>query len=157
MDLEALGNVGDFIGGIAVVITLVYLTFQIRHNTATVRASTIQASSAVFAEVMDLFTHNASMLETFAKGSRDFDDLTSVEKQLFASIMGSILYRIESILTQYNLGNLPREMLEGASNRLRGSFALPGTQAWWARGKSVFTIQFQQWIDEEIIPKPIVD
>jgi hypothetical protein len=31
--LEGLGNIGDFIGGIGVVITLVYLAMQIRHNT----------------------------------------------------------------------------------------------------------------------------
>ena len=31
--LEALGNIGDFIGGIGVVITLAYLAVQIRHNT----------------------------------------------------------------------------------------------------------------------------
>ena len=31
--LEALGNIGDFVGGIGVVATLVYLVIQIRQNT----------------------------------------------------------------------------------------------------------------------------
>ena len=32
MDLDALGNLGDFIGGIAVIVTLVYLANQIRQT-----------------------------------------------------------------------------------------------------------------------------
>jgi hypothetical protein len=37
MDLEALGNLGDFLGGIGVVITLLYLAIQIRQNTRQMR------------------------------------------------------------------------------------------------------------------------
>ncbi len=32
MTLQDLGNIGDFVGGIAVVISLVYLAFQIRRS-----------------------------------------------------------------------------------------------------------------------------
>jgi hypothetical protein len=46
--LEALGNMGHFIGGIAVVITLVYLALQIRHNTAAVEAASRQDVTAGF-------------------------------------------------------------------------------------------------------------
>ena len=31
--LEALGNLGDFVGGVAVIVTLLYLASQIRQNT----------------------------------------------------------------------------------------------------------------------------
>jgi hypothetical protein len=40
--LDVLGNLGDFIGGIAVVVTLLYLALQIRQNTATTRVQTVQ-------------------------------------------------------------------------------------------------------------------
>lgn len=33
MNLETLGNLGDFFGGIAVIATLIYLAVQIRANT----------------------------------------------------------------------------------------------------------------------------
>jgi len=36
------GSFGDFIGGLAVVLSLVYLASQIRQNTATVRVQTVQ-------------------------------------------------------------------------------------------------------------------
>jgi hypothetical protein len=40
--LDELGNIGDFVGGLAVVVTLVYLALQIRRNTATTRVQTVQ-------------------------------------------------------------------------------------------------------------------
>ena len=40
--LDVLGNLGDFIGGIAVVVTLLYLALQVRQNTATNRVQTVQ-------------------------------------------------------------------------------------------------------------------
>lgn len=40
--IENLGNVGDFIGGIGVVITLIYLATQIAQNTRSLRLSNLQ-------------------------------------------------------------------------------------------------------------------
>jgi hypothetical protein len=37
MDLETLGNLGEFISGIVVIISLVYLAMQVRQNTRSLR------------------------------------------------------------------------------------------------------------------------
>ena len=37
---EVLGNLGEFVGAIAVVATLAYLALQVRHNSKTVAAAT---------------------------------------------------------------------------------------------------------------------
>ena len=41
MNLESLGNLGEFIGGIAVIVTLTYLAFQVRQGTKTLRANSV--------------------------------------------------------------------------------------------------------------------
>ena len=45
MTLANLANIGEFIGGIAVIVSLIYLALQIRHNTKTVRGSTLQQNT----------------------------------------------------------------------------------------------------------------
>lgn len=37
--LEALGSLGDFVGGVAIIVTLIHLAAQIRQNTTSVRAA----------------------------------------------------------------------------------------------------------------------
>ncbi len=39
MSLDDLGNLGDFLGGLAVIVSFVYLGLQIRQNTASIRAT----------------------------------------------------------------------------------------------------------------------
>jgi hypothetical protein len=43
MSLEDLGNVGEFVAAVAVVVSLIYLAFQIRQNTRWLRASLKQS------------------------------------------------------------------------------------------------------------------
>ncbi len=50
--LEALGNLGDFIGGIAVVVTLLYLAVQVRQNTTQLRESSTLARVGARSSVM---------------------------------------------------------------------------------------------------------
>ena len=45
MSLEALGNIGEFVGALAVVISLLYLAAQMRQNSPLVRASTYQSGA----------------------------------------------------------------------------------------------------------------
>ena len=40
--IENLGNIGDFIGGVGVFATLIYLATQIRQNTRSLRLASIQ-------------------------------------------------------------------------------------------------------------------
>ena len=40
--LDELGNIGEFVGGLGVVVTLVYLALQIRQNTVSTRVQTVQ-------------------------------------------------------------------------------------------------------------------
>ena len=153
--LEDLGNLGDFIGGLAVVVTLLYLTFQIRQNTASVRAATLQSAAQANAELLERFASDPELLRIYQAGTRDFESLSPDDQLRFASVMGSLLHRVEGMVGQLHSGLLPPEAVEGGANRLRGAFALPGTRAWWERGKHVFNARLQTWVEEEIIGKPL--
>ena len=43
MTISELGSLGEFVGSLAVVVTLIYLTTQLRQNTKAVRAASTQA------------------------------------------------------------------------------------------------------------------
>ncbi len=45
MDLTQLANLGEFIGGVAVLVTLIYLAAQIRQNTRSVEAAALGSST----------------------------------------------------------------------------------------------------------------
>jgi hypothetical protein len=151
---ESLGNIGDFIGGIAVVVTLIYLARQIRHNTTTVEAATVQAASEAFAEILDTLAKDPELMNLYLSGCKDFDRLSSEERMRFDFIMGMLLHRFEGFVSLQDRGLLPPDSWDGAVNRLRGTFRLPGTLSWWQKGGSAFNSKLQRWVNDEIIGKP---
>lgn len=66
--LEALGNLGDFIGGIAVVATLLYLAVQVRQNTVALRTASRQQIVAGFREYNRLLLQPGNALDEFPPG-----------------------------------------------------------------------------------------
>lgn len=152
--LSDLGNLGDFIGGIAVVVSLVYLAFQIRRNTQSVQAGSVQGATQAISEIMELMARDAEILRIFDSGTHDFNALSKEDRLRFSSLMGAIIHRFENLVSQTENGLLPRDSWDGGANRLRGTFALPGTLEWWAKGKGVFSSQLQNWVESEVIGKP---
>ena len=53
MSLEDLGNIGEFVAAVAVVISLVYLAIQIRQNTTQMRQNTIAVGNASYHQVTE--------------------------------------------------------------------------------------------------------
>ena len=47
MNWEAIGAIGEFVGAVAVVVTLIYLAVQVRRGTSTTQAASIPAAAAM--------------------------------------------------------------------------------------------------------------
>ncbi len=52
MDLTQLANLGEFIGGVAVLVTLVYLSTQIKQSNRLTRAQVLQESARTSTELL---------------------------------------------------------------------------------------------------------
>ena len=48
MNWDAISALSEFIGAIAVVVTLIYLAVQVRQNTQSIKTSTLQANTALW-------------------------------------------------------------------------------------------------------------
>ena len=68
--LESLGNIGEFLGALAVLISLVYLAIQIRQNTQTVRSATHQAWVTGVAQINMLLPQNLAFTRVARTGSQ---------------------------------------------------------------------------------------
>ncbi len=57
ISLEKLANLGELIGGIAVVASLIYLAIQIRQNTANIRSTTIATNAEIWTSMLSQIAH----------------------------------------------------------------------------------------------------
>ncbi|MEP1472162.1 MAG: hypothetical protein ABJK25_14410 [Halieaceae bacterium] len=87
MTLEDLGNIGDFLGGVGVVATLLYLAFQIRQNTRQLKADALAAqtiavegTTADIAKWIGEIVENRDLAELWARGLVDITQLDATDR-----------------------------------------------------------------------------
>jgi hypothetical protein len=88
--LENLGNIGDFLGGIGVVITLLYLAFQIRLNTRQLKSDSEKARvNAEDSTTSDIsrwiggIVENRDVAEFWVRGLKEIDHLDETDRLRF--------------------------------------------------------------------------
>jgi len=75
VNLEDLGNVGDFVAAIATIVTLIYLAIQIRQNTAAVRSSTHQQQVDTTVAMHTNVSNDPALAKLITKANSDFSSL----------------------------------------------------------------------------------
>ena len=143
MTMDELGNLGDFIGGIAVVITLIYLAYQTRLSARMHQQSVSDLESQIISQNADgwvqVFLQTAkderlSAIYEKLVSARPLDPSEFASAQLFLS---AYFLRLENI--EFQRRNLNWEAM-GIDDLLRkqvGTFsASPDFQSWWSKASS---------------------
>ena len=106
MTVFELGAIGEFIGAIAVVVTLVYLTVQLRQNTNALRSNSWQAIQDAEQRFDMLLASDAKLMEIWARGLTtglaSLDD--PVERSQFHSVGKQLIDLYQTHHYQYETG-----------------------------------------------------
>ncbi|HEY5681745.1 MAG TPA: hypothetical protein VIS55_16860 [Pseudomonadales bacterium] len=143
MDIATLGAVGEFVGGIAVLITLIYLAYQTRLSARMHQQSVSDLESQIISQNADgwvqVFLQTAkderlSAIYEKLVSARPLDPSEFASAQLFLS---AYFLRLENI--EFQRRNLNWEAM-GIDDLLRkqvGTFsASPDFQSWWSKASS---------------------
>ena len=109
MTLEDLGNIGEFLGAIGVIASLVYLAVQIRQNTRSVRSATYQSSTRDIVHLSDQLSQDPELTRIWFEGLHGFDSMPKADRRRFAAYMTGAFRRYESMLYQTQQGLLEQE------------------------------------------------
>lgn len=136
MNLDALGNIGDFIGGIGVVVTLVYLAIQIRYNTRGLDQSTdlmrFSAESEIRHNLLQLrlaIAADAELSEIWTRGLRGAGELDVAEAARFQLLAYNLILMMSGQFEANRRGLY--EFTQAPYFRLVA--ASPGFRAFWSR------------------------
>lgn len=146
MDLQDLGNIGEFLGAIGVIVSLIYLSLQIRHNTHAVNASSNYAMDQSFGNFLTLLIENPAAEAIFAKGVGSLEALDAEERNTFYSLL-SILFKIFENAFLHHQRNLIDESQFSAWEIAIGWYVgFPGINTWWQNRRGVFSPDFRHFV-----------
>lgn len=147
--LDALGDIGDFLGGIAVVISLVYLGIQVRQNTRAVRASGRRDVVDSFRTINRLLI-DPSVARTFSNGLASFPNLPFEERSRFNALMNEHTLFFQSAFALYESGQLEAETYFAYREWVAVTLASPGGSTWWDDARAVYAKRVVEAIDERV-------
>jgi hypothetical protein len=155
MTLETLGNVGEFLGAVAVLISLIYLALQIRQNTRTVRSAAHQAWSSSTAELNMVLASNRDFARVFRTGSQDPTRLEPEERDQFNIFLLQVFNAYQSLFFQFRQGMIDEVHWQSNLKTIRRILSAPGTRSCWDRYSEDFLDpRFRDCITEDALGAP---
>jgi hypothetical protein len=145
MDLDALGNLGDFISGIGVLATLIYLAVQIRQNTGELRNSTIQT---LLDRSIEMFSGTiASEIPEIQHKELVGEELSGPEEIRLRMFVRRNFQLFEQVYLQSRQGRVTDDIMQAYERRIAAHFASPRWSQNWAALKPLYTAAFSDYVD----------
>jgi len=147
--LEDLGNIGDFLGGIAVIVTLIYLARQIRENTKVARIQTIQTIKSNALQLRVAGIQSPDVAAILAKSIEDSSSLTTPERIRFNLLCASTFENFDQVYQASVLGLIDNF---GSDRLLRSYLSQEAVRQWWSDGRDLFHPDFVSYVERDVLP-----
>ena len=151
MTIQDWGAIGELIGGVAVIVTLVYLALQIRQNTRAIRLSTGHDVTEEFRGMFELIASHGDLAEIINKSAGEDITVSGAEKTRYWAFTGNFFRAFENAYIQRTEGALDASRWEGMKRMMIDYGHLPGFKEYWPNRKHWYSEDFQRFMDSEIL------
>ena len=130
MNWDAIGAFAELLGGVGVIVTLVYLAHQIRQNTESNRTSVIQLTSEQETAFWTSISNDEQVAEILIRGNKDLRTLSEVESARYAAVMMQLYRFWEKQFELHVTGVIPSTLWDSVLLSMRASLSNPGVRSW---------------------------
>jgi hypothetical protein len=149
MTLQDLANLGEVIGAIAVIASLIYLAFEIRQNTRAMHQAATQDIIRSLNEQTRCLVESPDLAALMFRASQRPEELTGEERYRFQMLVAYLFSNFELAVEYYQEGLLGDDMIEGYAQGLRPLFENPLVVEWWeAEGQGTFSSGLRDKLSE---------
>jgi len=145
---QLLGNFGEFVGAIAVVVTLGYLAVQIRQSRLVAQTTAIQGFFDSFGSVVEV---ELPFIQVMRKGyTLRWGELSKDEQVQLHMYWSNYLAKMHMGYRLHVRGVLDHPTYIGFEDFLLSALKTPGIRAWWAEHAPVFPPDFRERLDARL-------
>lgn len=147
MTLEQLSLLAQIVSAIAVIASLIFVSFQLRQATAAIRASSSVAHAALYTELVHSIIDNADFAQIWSRGLADPKGLTDSEWVRFVAYASALFRQYESSRVQWQHGRLDDEHWHTIEKQAISFGHLPGLEAAWKLRGHWYSPDFRIWFE----------
>jgi len=147
MNLDTLGSIGEAVGALAVLVSVVYLAIQLKQHTTQLKDAAMKASIDEFNAYRLVLFENEDAARIWAKGTKSTQDFDEVEFLRFRSAVGHVLSSIWGLYLRVQSGTIEAEM-SYVDSLVDGLGTMEGVAEMWVNLKPTFPPDFAEYIDQ---------
>ena len=149
MPIEYILLIFEGVSAISVVVSLIYLAFQIRDNTRALRREATLDITRDLNEQNRMLITMPDLGELYLKSFEQPQELTASERLRFHSVVTSSLASFEMALDYYKDGLLSNEHIEKYTKGMLQLFEYPIVVEWWEKeGQFIFSQTLHDLLSE---------
>ena len=115
MNWEAIGAIGEILGAVGVILTLIYLATQLSQNTKAMRSTTYEGWANSSSSVNDFIAQNPSVFVKINSG----EALTDEEAVIYGAFANKLFVLLESAFLHHQEGSMPKGMFDSRAAGLK--------------------------------------
>jgi hypothetical protein len=150
MNWEAIGAIGEGLGAIGVIVTVIYVALQIRQNSAAVCGATEQN---LMSQEMTLYALFAEHANVYRRGRAGLDNLDADELERFTWLVAAAQSQLYSAFVQYQRGLIPESVWAAYHGDWVDYVNQPGYYAIWQDMRHIYPREFGEALDAIAMPK----
>ena len=145
IDWQTAAAIAEVVGGIAVVISLIYLAYQVRQNTRAIRGATLDS---VTSHMKSELRWSGEMAPIWKKVFREPDTLTFEEAWELGEWTNASLTARQNEFHQFRHGLLDEDVWEASENIIRLLMCIDWIRNWWnEHGRHDKSAEFAALVD----------
>jgi hypothetical protein len=141
--IDELGSVGEIVGAIATVATLLYLSLQIRANTLATKRQSLDDTIERVVQWQARLVESPDLARAWIDGTKSFRELSLDNQIRFTAQITEILGGIEATLEAAKFGNVKPETVGAVQAMISNLLRNEGVREWWeTNGRRTFAHDF---------------
>jgi hypothetical protein len=137
MNWDAAGTLAELLGAFGVIVSLIYLSYQIRVNTKTIKAGAAEDTYTGWSDFnLELSKHpNRVEINRMWNPDSSWSDFSEDQQVSLGFVCRSIVQRFEAEFSLFEAGILKQEVWEKHKVYCSSFVVLPAVSTWWESEK----------------------
>ena len=158
MNWEAIGAISEAIGAFGVIVSIVYLAFQIRQNTRQLEqsertsvAASVSVSATNYRENRRSIYADAEFSDVCLRGMADPESLSDLERYRFRLLMSNMMdAQLDMYVQTVVTGFSPETWATQGQRVIRRVMTTPGGRWFWSKFREDYSTAFRREVDRTL-------
>ena len=162
MDINTAANIAEIGGGVAILVSLIYVGYQIRQSNRIASAAALQSVLDGFAErIMSPVIADGEFADIMNRGFMSWESLSTVEKTRFTVAQGREVLHVQNVMQLHDKGLLDSVDFEAWKAYGAASLITPGGKEAWKYNREQITptvvTLLEKYVEEHPSMRSVVD